>query len=63
MNCYCRLPSCGPARYRWTFATSGNTVDLCKECCVAFRARAVAEPDLGASRIVLMDDGWAMQRA
>jgi hypothetical protein len=43
-----------PAVYHWISVWSGNEVDLCESCCAHWRANAVADPTLGASRITLL---------
>jgi len=38
VRCFCKLSSCGPAVYRWTFEESGNVVLICARCCAHWRA-------------------------
>lgn len=37
-------------RYRWTFPI-GNVVELCVECCAAWRLNAVKDPSVRPERI------------
>ena len=40
-----------PAVYLWVCALNGNEVELCVECCAAWRLNAASDPALAASSI------------
>ena len=53
-HCVVRHDPERPAEYRWT-APIGNVLDLCGECCAAWRANGERWPDLAPARITTIN--------